>query len=65
MTINHNKKTIQYSEFELVAAVNYIEHVVEQKDRKTWKLVPEITIKNKARRATFNNQVEQSTTDGK
>ena len=44
MTINHNKKTIQYSEFELVAAVNYIEHVVEQKDRKTWKLVPEVKV---------------------
>lgn len=44
MKINHNKKTIECSEFELVAAVNYIEHVVEQKDRKTWKLVPEVKI---------------------
>lgn len=47
MKINHAKKTIQCSEFELVAAVNYIEHVVEQKDRKTWKLVPEVKVTKK------------------
>lgn len=43
MKINHVEKTIHYGNFELVAAVNYIEHVVEQKDKKLWKLVPMVT----------------------
>ena len=62
MTINHNKKTIQYSEFELVAAVNYIEHVVEQKDRKTWKLVPEVKVTKKPLKSIIRHQVEEEST---
>lgn len=47
MTIDKTNKTIHFGQFELAAAINYIEHVVEAKDRKTWKLVPEVTIKKK------------------
>ena len=47
MKIDHDTKTIHYGTFELVAAINYVEKVVTTKDRKTWKLVPEVTVKKR------------------
>lgn len=50
MKIDKDTKTIHYGTFELVAAINYVEKVVTTKDRKTWKLVPEVTVQKKKTR---------------
>ena len=47
MRIDKQSKTIAIKPYELVVAVNYIEHVVEEADRKTWKLVPELTVEKR------------------
>ena len=47
MVINKENKTITFGTFELIAAVNYIERCVTTKDRTTWKLVPEVTVKKR------------------
>lgn len=56
MKIDHDTKTIHYGTFELVAAINYVEKVVTTKDRKTWKLVPEVTVTRKPAKATETAQ---------
>ena len=56
MTICKETKTIHYGTFELVCAINYIERCVESKDRKTWKLVPEVTVTRKPAKATETAQ---------
>ena len=56
MTICKDTKTIHYGTFELVAAINYVEKVVTTKDRKSWKLVPEVTVTRKPAKATETAQ---------
>lgn len=47
MKINHDTKTVTFGTFELVAAINYVEKCVTKADRKTWKLVPEVTVQKR------------------
>jgi len=47
MRIDKQAKTIAIKPYELVVAVNYVEHCVEETDRKTWKLVPELTVEKR------------------
>ena len=56
MVINKDSKTISYGTFELVCAVNYIEHNVTKGERTTWKLVPEVTITRRPAKATETAQ---------
>ena len=52
MVINKEKKTVTFGTFELVAAINYVERCVTKGERKTWKLVPEVTVTRKPAKAT-------------
>ena len=52
MKIDKTNKTIHFGTFELVCAVNYIEHNVTKGERTTWKLVPEVTITRRPVKAT-------------
>ena len=56
MKINHSTKTVTFGTFELVAAVNYVERCVTKGERKTWKLVPEVTVTRKPDKATEMTQ---------
>ena len=47
MRIDKQAKTIAIKPYELVVAVNYVEHCVEETDRKTWKLIPELTVEKR------------------
>lgn len=56
MKINHDTKTVTFGTFELVAAINYVERCVTKGERKTWKLVPEVTVTRKPVEATETAQ---------
>ena len=58
MKIDHDNKTIAIKPFELVVALNYVEHCIEEPARKTWKLVPELSITRRPAKAP-NEAVER------